>query len=88
MSSNSVVAIAAPNWTDRTPISTSAGAGTASARRLVFVLERDVLERVYLAEVRAARLQRRADLGVSQLCAALGTGLLDDRIYAACLFEA
>src|SRR5947207_345287 len=61
-SSNMVVAIAAPNWTDATPTRTSAGAGTDSARRLVFVLERDVLERVNLAQVRPTRVQRGLDL--------------------------
>src|SRR4051812_43102370 len=86
-SSNSVVAIAAPNWTDPIPIRTRTVGGTASARRLVLVLERNVLERVHLAEVRAAGLERGAYLGVGQLRAALGAGLLDDGVDSACLFQ-
>src|SRR3954447_20429362 len=69
------------------PKTTRAGAGTASARRLVLVLERNVLECVHLAEVGAARFEGRAHLGVGQLRAALGAGLLDDGIDAAWLFE-
>src|SRR3954452_19549097 len=70
MSSNSVRASAAPNWTDPIPKTTSAAGGTDSTRRLVFVLDGNVLERVYLAEVRTARLERRSHLGVGQLGAA------------------
>src|SRR3954452_21742761 len=62
--------------------------GTPSARRAVFVLERNVLQRVHLTEVRAARLECRAHLGVRQLRAALGAGLLDDGIDRPGLVEA
>src|SRR4051812_23753935 len=61
--------------------------GTDSARRLVFVLERNVLERVHLAEVGTARFQRCPDLGVGQLRAALGARLLDDRVDGPGLVE-
>src|SRR5690349_4135415 len=61
--------------------------GTDSARRLVFVLERDGLERVDLAEVRPAGPERRTHLGLRQLDAALGAALLDDRIDPACLLQ-
>jgi hypothetical protein len=54
MSSNSVFAMADPNWTDAMPTRTSAVGGIDSARRLVLVLEWDVLERVHLAKVRSA----------------------------------
>src|SRR3954464_14620389 len=86
-SSNRVVAIADPNWTAPIPTRTSTVGGIDSARRLVLVLERDVLERVHLAQVGAAGLERRAPLGVCQLRATLGTGLLDDRLGAAALLE-
>src|SRR5689334_23156128 len=86
-SSNRVLAMADPNWTDAMPTRTSAGAGTDSARRLVFVLERDVLESVDLAEVRPAGLERSAHLGVGQLRAAFHAALLDDRVDAAGLLQ-
>src|SRR4051794_36339517 len=62
--------------------------GTDSARRLVVVLERDVLDRVHLAQVRPARLQRGTHLGVGQLGSALDAALLDDRIDAAAFLQA
>jgi hypothetical protein len=54
MSSNSVFAMADPNWTDAMPTRTSAVGGIDSARRLVLVLEWDVLESVHLAQIRPA----------------------------------
>jgi hypothetical protein len=87
-SSNSVVAIADPNWTDAIPTTTrpvggipaALRAGSDLARRLVLVLEWEVLQRVDLAEVGAARFERGADLGLGELGAALDAALLDDRI--------
>src|SRR5437763_1278017 len=57
------------------------------ARRLVLVLERDVLERVDRAEVGPAGVQRRPDLGLGQLRAALGAALLDHGLDPAGLLE-
>src|SRR3954468_22682413 len=78
MSSNSVRASAAPNWTEPMPRTTRAAGGTASARRLVLVLEWEVLQRVHLAQVRATGFERGTHFGVGQLRAALGAALLDD----------
>src|SRR5205085_2036682 len=86
-SSNSVRASADPNWTDPIPTTTRAVGGTASARRLVLVLERDVLERVHRAEVRPARVQCRPNLRLGQLRAALDAALLDDGLDSAAFLE-
>src|SRR2546423_6202418 len=87
MSSNGVLAIADPNWPDAMPMRTSASGGSASARRLVLVLERDVLQRVHRAEVRSTGVERRPDLLLGQLRAALGAALLDDRVDSAGFLE-
>src|SRR5947208_534614 len=85
--SNSVRPRADPNWTELIPTKTSAVGGTDSARRLVLVLERNVLERVHGAEVRPARVECRPDLGLGQLHSAFGAALLDDGLDPAAFLE-
>src|SRR5215212_167822 len=59
---------------------------SAALRRDVFI-ESDLLVRVYGAQEAAAGVERRPDLLVRELRAALGAGALDHRFDAGLLFE-